>query len=116
MGLEVVLIISESEARALDALAGYGDDAFIKQFYEHLGKHYMEPHEKGLRLFLKTIREGSGIGSVLSRMDDARQVFDGSKVALYPPDEQAVKPTPKPPVMPPFDPSHASTTKIPEKA
>jgi hypothetical protein len=81
LNCEIVLVISESEARALDALAGYGDDAFIKNFYTHLGESYMKPHEAGLRQFLKTLRDASGLGSVLSRMDDARSVWEGIKVA-----------------------------------
>ncbi len=56
--------INRSECAALDALAGYGDDAFIKAFYETLGEAYMMKHEDGLREFLKTIREVVGPGLV----------------------------------------------------
>ena len=66
--------ISEEEARALDALAGYGDDAFIAAFYEKLGKAYMEKHEAGLRQFLKDIR--SIIPSAISRLNKARACFN----------------------------------------
>lgn len=66
--------VSEAELRALDALAGYGDDAFIKMFYEHLGKTYMQPHEAGLREFLKSIRDIAS--PILSRTDAARKVFN----------------------------------------
>jgi hypothetical protein len=62
--------IDEEESRALDALAGYGDDAFIKAFYENLGKAYMEKHEAGLRRFLKTIRDVTN--PALAAVDDAR--------------------------------------------
>jgi hypothetical protein len=66
--------VSESELRALDALAGYGDDAFLKMFYKDLGENYMKPHEEGLRLFLKSIR---GIaGGIIGRADGARRVFN----------------------------------------
>lgn len=34
--LRMFFEVDEIEARALDALSGYGDDAFIKVFYEHL--------------------------------------------------------------------------------
>jgi hypothetical protein len=71
--LELIITLSESEARALDALAGYGDDAFIKAFYEVMGRHYLEPHEKGLRLLLKTVREI--VPNWLRRVDDARKKF-----------------------------------------
>jgi hypothetical protein len=72
--LEVRFTVTESEARALDALVGYGDDAFIKVFYEKLGKAYMREHEQGLRSFFKSIREM--MPSFLDRADRARKVFN----------------------------------------
>ena len=72
--LAIRLVITEQEARALDAMAGYGDDAFIKIFYEHLGKSYMQKHEDGLRLFLKSIRELMPLQ--LWRTDKAREAFN----------------------------------------
>lgn len=63
--------INEQEARALDALAGYGDDAFIEAFYEKLGKVYMQKHEAGLREFLKSIR--TVVGPAISKVDTARK-------------------------------------------
>jgi hypothetical protein len=33
------------EAKALDAIVGYGIEPFLKVFYEHLGKAYLQPHE-----------------------------------------------------------------------
>lgn len=70
----VSLRLNEAELRALDALAGCGVDTFIEAFYEHLGKAYMENHEQGLRDFLKSIREI--VPGILSRLDDARKVFE----------------------------------------
>ena len=71
--LTMTMVLTEEEARALDALAGYGVDAFVKSFYEFLGKHYMEPHEEGLRTFLEGCRD---IGGFLTRTDNARKAFD----------------------------------------
>lgn len=71
--LRVTFALSESEARALDALVGYGDDAFIKVFYEHLGKAYMENHEVGLRSLFKSTREV--LPGILSMTDNARKAF-----------------------------------------
>lgn len=71
----VVFSVSESEARALDALVGYGDDAFVKAFYEKLGKAYMQPHERGLRSFFQSVR--AKLPGVLSRFDEARKAFAG---------------------------------------
>jgi hypothetical protein len=60
-------------------LAGYGDDAFIKVFYEKLGKSYMQAHEGGLRSFLVSIRES--IPGHLDRVDEARKIFNGRNKA-----------------------------------
>jgi hypothetical protein len=73
--LMVTIALTESEARAVDAMAGYGDDAFVKAFYDHLGQHYMKPHEQGLRTFLKSVRQC--LPSVLGRADAARNAFTG---------------------------------------
>lgn len=66
--------VTEGELRALDALAGYGDTAFIDMFYKHCGEAYLKPHEKDLREFLKSIR--SIAGPILSRADEARKAFN----------------------------------------
>lgn len=71
----VVFSVSESEARALDALVGYGDDAFVKAFYENLGKAYMQQHEAGLRSLFASIR--GKMPAVLSRFTKAREAFNG---------------------------------------
>lgn len=41
--------LNEGHLRALDALIGYGDDAFLRAFYVKLGKNYMKPFERDLR-------------------------------------------------------------------
>ena len=73
LDLSVSFTVNESELRALDALAGYGDDAFIEMFYKNLGEAYMKPHEAGMREFLKSIR--SMASPVLSQTDKARKAF-----------------------------------------
>lgn len=72
---EMTIKISEAEARALDALSGYGDDAFIKHFKENLGTAYMRDHEAGLREFLSSVR--GCVSGFLSRIDKARAAFNG---------------------------------------
>lgn len=74
---------SEAELRALDALVGYGSDAFLKVFYEKMGKHYMQPHEAGLRSLFESVRQV--VPGILSRTDDARRVFTGERIASRPP-------------------------------
>lgn len=50
------LTLNEVEIRALDALVGYGDDAFLKVFKEKLGAAYIRDHEGGLRSVFAAIR------------------------------------------------------------
>ena len=78
--LKVTIAITEIEARALEALAGYGDDEFIKAFYEKLGKHYMQNYEGGLRSFLQSMR--TVMPSVLSQVDIARKAFHNAGKAV----------------------------------
>lgn len=47
---------TENELNALDAMVGYGDDAFFKAFYIRIGKHYMKPFERDLRALFAKIR------------------------------------------------------------
>lgn len=69
--------VTEGELRALDALAGYGDDVFTKMFYEKCGQHYLKPYEKDLREFLKSVR--SLATPILNRTDEARKAFNREK-------------------------------------
>lgn len=50
------MTLTESEIRALDALVGYGDAAFLKHFKENLGEHYIRDHETGLKSFFARVR------------------------------------------------------------
>lgn len=69
----LTLSLSEQEARALEAVAGYGTDAFLKVFYEHMGKSYLQPHEEGLRSLFES---SMGILPLwFQRIDDARKEF-----------------------------------------
>ncbi len=85
ISLTVQFTVTEEEARALDALVGYGDDSFIKAYEEHffkvfykqLGENYMKPHEQGLRTFFKSIR--SMMPGILERANKAREQFTGRK-------------------------------------
>lgn len=49
--------IDEGAARALDAMVGYGIDPFLEAFYKHLGRAYMQPHERHLRALFQQINE-----------------------------------------------------------
>ncbi len=62
--------LNGEELKALDALAGYGVDSFLKVFYQHLGKSYLEPHEKGLRSFLAGV---NGCARMTQAADECRE-------------------------------------------
>lgn len=70
LGVTVTFEIDEEEARALEAMAGYGEETFIKAFYTNLGEAYMKRHEAGLRRFLASIRDV--VNPALGRIDQAR--------------------------------------------
>ncbi len=72
--LQLTLTINEAEARALDALVGYGTDSFLKVFYEHIGKAYLLPHEKGLRDLFYSIR--TMIPPELEKIQRARKAIE----------------------------------------
>ena len=57
MNFRVVLDLSESEARALNAITLYGTKNFLKCFYETLGKNYLQPNELGVESLFTTIKE-----------------------------------------------------------
>lgn len=79
---QVVLILSEEEARALDAIVGYGPKLFVEWFYKTHGKHYLKPHENGMVSLFDTCRQE--LPRHLKKFDDARSVFKGERIASFP--------------------------------
>ena len=71
--MNVSLVLTSEEVRALDALAGYNVDAFLKVFYAQMGRAYLEPHEAGLRSVFETIR--AELPRLMNRHDAARKAF-----------------------------------------
>lgn len=76
----ITIELSEDEAYALDAIVGYGADSFLKVFYEHMGEHYLKPHEAGLRSLFESVRTGDArVMGFLNAASEARKLFsDGS--------------------------------------
>lgn len=71
---EVVFRLNYEQAKALDAMAGYGADAFLKVFKEKLGKHYIEPYENGIRSLFEEIRgSGKPIQKAIYKTDKLRR-------------------------------------------
>lgn len=71
--VNVSLKLNMIEVQALEALAGYGVDSFLEVFYKHIGKHYLEPHERGLRSLFETIQ--SELPPIICRYESACQAF-----------------------------------------
>ncbi len=72
--LEVTITLNESEIRALDGLTGYDMDEFLKLFYDHLGSHYLKPHEEGLRSLFGSVR--AIVPEQIRKIDAARASFN----------------------------------------
>ncbi len=70
IAFELTLTINESAAHALDALAGYGDEAFLALFYAKLGQSYLKPHEGALRELFAAVR--AQLPSQLHAVKEAR--------------------------------------------
>jgi hypothetical protein len=71
--VDLVISLTEDQARALDALVGYGTHAFLKVFYTHMGEAYLKPHEKGLISLFETIKEV--VPRELATVEHARQLL-----------------------------------------
>lgn len=71
---ECAITLTESEARALDAMVGYGTDPFLIAFYGHLGQAYMLQHEAGLRSLFNSIR--STVPQQLGMIDQAKKLLE----------------------------------------
>lgn len=71
--VDVNLKLTMAEVQALEALAGYGIENFLKVFYQHMGKHYLQPHEKGLRSLFDAIR--GELPPIIRRYKSACEAF-----------------------------------------
>lgn len=65
------LELTEGQLRALEALSGYGPDAFFKAFYVKLGKAYMQPVEADMRELFSLIN--SQVPSALRQVKEIRK-------------------------------------------
>lgn len=80
LSLSIVVVLTEEEAAALDALAGYGVESFLKVFYEKMGKAYLQPHEAGLRSLFDSILNGEcSVKHLLNCARVSREAFGGRK-------------------------------------
>jgi len=73
----VTIVLDESQARALDAIAGYGSVSFLENFYKNMGKSYLKPHENGIVSLFVMIR--TDLKKELSLVDKAREALGWDK-------------------------------------
>ncbi len=78
--IQVILKLSEQEARALLAITDYGTDSFLKSFYKTLGQEALKPHESGIMSLFDTIKQE--LPKHLTKADDIRDVWRGDKQAV----------------------------------
>lgn len=74
VSVEAIVVLTEDQMGALEALAGYGTDKFLECFYANMGKAYLSKHEAGLRSLFELVRQE--VPSILSRANDARMAFN----------------------------------------
>jgi hypothetical protein len=66
--------MTEGELRALTAIACYGADAFLKVFYERLGKAYLGPFEQDMRALFGRIAHT--VEPALVQVKEAREYME----------------------------------------
>jgi len=71
----ITLVLSEEEARALLALTEYGEDNFLRVFYNSLGTHHLSDHEAGLRSLFQSV--DNYLHPIFNKLKKAREVFNG---------------------------------------
>lgn len=76
--VQIILQLTEKEARALEAITLYGTEEFLKCFYEHMGKHCLQPHESGLESLFDVIK--NELPKHLKKIDDVRAVWSEKKL------------------------------------
>lgn len=78
--VDILLKLTEEEARALQQICKYSSKQFLEFFYEKLGKVYLQPHERGVHSLFKTIE--TELPAHLRKADDVRAVWLGEKTAI----------------------------------
>lgn len=78
--MSTTVVLTEAEIHALDALAGYGANAFIEAFYKVMGVHYLRPHEAGLRSLLESVRGPAA--KLIGHREQVEKVWRGTHEAV----------------------------------
>ncbi len=72
---KITVCLDEMEARALLAMTTYETDNFLKVFYEHLGKVYLQKYETGVYSLFIGIHKI--IKPQLNKVTEARKTLEG---------------------------------------
>lgn len=80
--LDVDIRLTLHEVLALEALVGYGVEPFLKVFYEKMGRHYLQPHERGIRSLFETI--ATDLAPLKKRAENAWTAFALADAVVLP--------------------------------
>lgn len=76
--VNISLELTETEARALDAMTKYGHKSFLEGVYTKLGKSYMQPYEAGVISLFETIKKE--LPQHFFKIDKAREALEQQKI------------------------------------
>lgn len=74
---KVTLQLSEAEARAFEAIIGYGWKPFQEFFYKNLGSHYLKPYEAAAKEMFERRQE---INFQLYNIDKVKKAINDTKL------------------------------------
>lgn len=77
LNITATVALTEGQLAALEAMAGYGADAFLKAFYVKLGRHYMKPFERDLRDLFDAV--GGQVAPALRRVRETRKKLEAAQ-------------------------------------
>lgn len=70
----ITFTLTQGEASALEAIAGYGVEPFLEVFYTQMGKAYLQPHESEMRNLFKSIKDN--LPHEISKINAARKAIN----------------------------------------
>ena len=80
LDFKLTLELNEMEANALNQICNYESKDFLKVFYEHMGKSYLQPYEDGIISLFKTVKEE--LGQHIYKINKVRKVLDNKSVTI----------------------------------
>jgi len=74
VSFSINLNLTLGQAKALDAIVGYGPDLFVKWFYQTHGKSYLKPHEQDMRELFSVCK--NELGNEISKIETAKKTIN----------------------------------------